>query len=151
MLKKLIEQEAEYSNAIHARVKAFLTALDKAGAYAPTITSVRGGCAYLGEIEVHGDDVVIEYKISYSGGDDDDHTLRVPVATVENPTEENITAYLAALAEKKRIADEAKAKKDIEDNKGRLWSPVQALKRLGVPLQDIQSQVEADYGWVKKS
>jgi hypothetical protein len=151
MLKELIEQQKESSNIIHATVKVFLTALDKAGAYAPTVTGVRGGYAYLGDIEVNGDDLVIEYKISYNGGDNDDHTLRVPIATVMNPTEENITAYLAALAEKKRLADEAKAKKDIEDNKCRLWSPVQALKRLGVTLQDIQSQVEADYNWVKKS
>lgn len=148
MLKDLIKQQSAASSEIHDKVTAFLRALDKTGTYAPTITACRGGYASLGEIEIEGDNVVINYEISYSGGDNDRHSLTVPVATVEDPSETNIAAYLAAEAEKARLEQVEKDKKSIIEYKGNLWSPIQSLKRLGVPLKDILSQVETHYNWV---
>lgn len=148
MLKELIQQQAAASNEIHTKVEAFLGALDKAGGFAPTITTVRGGAAYLGDITVEGDEVVIAYTLSYSGGDQDIKSLRVPVVAVEDPSEVNIAAYLASESEKARKAQLVKDAESITTAKNSLWSPVQSLKRLGVPLAAIFAEVEADYNWV---
>jgi hypothetical protein len=129
-------------------VTAFLKALDARGIHAPTISEMRRADQSIEDITVEGDEVVLEIETSYGGGDRDTEYMRVPLAAVEDPSEANITAYIEAEAEKAQQAQLAKNAKEITEYKSNLWSPVQSLKRLGVPLKDILSQVETHYNWV---
>jgi hypothetical protein len=148
MLKELIEDRNGKQNEVYDRVHDFLVALDKAGHHAPTVSELRRADQTIKEITVEGDQVVLEVVTSYSQCGDETEYLRYPLATVEDPSEVNITAFIESERLNAESAQRQKDAMDISEAKGALWSPVQKLKRLGVTLKDILSQAEAHYNWV---
>lgn len=147
MLKDLFQHRDKSESQISDKVKAFLIALDAQGHHAPSVSDVRRCDQDITHIGLDGDNIIITYSTTYSGNQTDYEELRVPVATIEDPSIANITAYIDAVNEKNLLEVLEKMKVAIKDYEGKIWSDVRGLKECGKTREEIIAYVNSAYDW----
>lgn len=134
-IAKQIAAKERIENNIRRQVNEFLTKLDAAGEWAPTVTKVfGGGNDDITEIAIQGDNVVLSCS-NYFRGDVEYYSVSYPIALVDSLDSEAIAAYAA---ERRRVKEEekvAKAKAEAEETRER---ELRTLAKLSEKYKDVK-------------